>query len=43
MADNQVHEPYNIFYFLAFLVVLALPTLPAILTWLRVVNDYARF
>ncbi|MGR5205592.1 MULTISPECIES: hypothetical protein [Vibrio] len=43
MADNDVKEPYNIFYFLGFVAVLLIPTLPATLTWIRVMNGYATF
>ncbi|WP_446640732.1 hypothetical protein [Vibrio sp. PNB22_3_1] len=43
MADNDVKEPYNIFYFLGFGAVLLIPTLPATLTWIRVMNGYATF
>ncbi|MDF4403751.1 hypothetical protein P3471_14340 [Vibrio parahaemolyticus] len=43
MADKDFKEPYNIFYFLGFIAVLLIPTLPATLTWLRVMNGYAGF
>jgi hypothetical protein len=41
MADKEFKEPYNILYFLGFIAVLMIPTLPATLTWLRVFNGYA--
>lgn len=43
MTDNEFKEPYNIFYFLGFILVLLIPMLPAIITWLRVLNGYANF
>jgi hypothetical protein len=43
MADKEFKEPYNVFYFLGFIAVLLIPTLPATLTWLRVMNGYAGF
>lgn len=43
MADKDFKEPYNIFYFLGFIAVLLIPTLPATLTWIRVMNGYAGF
>ncbi|ROV58803.1 hypothetical protein EGH82_16620 [Vibrio ponticus] len=43
MADKDFKEPYNIFYFLGFIAVLLIPTLPATLTWIRVFNGYAGY
>ncbi|SEG43610.1 hypothetical protein SAMN04488244_11425 [Vibrio hangzhouensis] len=43
MSDTEFKEPYNIFYFLGFIVALLIPTLPATLTWIRVLNGYAGF
>ncbi|AIV06317.1 membrane protein [Vibrio harveyi] len=43
MADKDFKEPYNIFYFFGFIAVLLIPTLPATLTWIRVLNGYAGF
>lgn len=34
-------DPYNIAYFLGFVAVLALPLLPAILTWTKVIGGYS--
>ncbi|CAH7456876.1 conserved hypothetical protein [Vibrio chagasii] len=45
MADNQdFKDPFNVFYFLGFLVAfLMIPLLPATLTLIRVFNGYATF
>lgn len=43
MADKEFKEPYNVLYFLGFIAALLIPTLPATLTWIRVVNGYAGF
>jgi hypothetical protein len=43
MSEHKVSEPFNILYFLGIVLALLLPTLPATLTWLRVVNSYAPF
>ncbi|WP_373938413.1 hypothetical protein L0990_04600 [Vibrio kanaloae] len=45
MADNKdFQDPFNVFYFLGFLVAfLAIPLLPATLTLIRVFNGYATF
>lgn len=43
MSDQEFKEPYNIFYFLGFIAALLIPTLPATLTWIRVMNGYAGF
>lgn len=43
MADKVFKEPYNVFYFLGFIAALLIPTLPALLTWIRVVNGYSGF
>ncbi len=43
MTDKDFKEPYNILYFLGFILVLLIPMLPAILTWLRVLNGYASY
>ncbi len=43
MEEQNFTEPYNIFYFLGFIAVLSIPTLPAILTWIRVFNGYSTF
>lgn len=43
MSDHKVTEPFNFLYFLGVVLALLLPTLPATLTWLRVVNGYAPF
>ena len=36
MADKEFKEPYNVWYFLGFIAVLLIPTLPATLGWLKV-------
>ncbi len=38
MSDTNFKEPYNIFYFLGFIAVLLIPTLPATLTWLEILS-----
>ncbi len=43
MADQDFKEPYNIFYFFGFIAALLIPTLPATLTWIRVLNGYAGY
>ncbi|WP_284677110.1 hypothetical protein [Vibrio methylphosphonaticus] len=43
MSDTEFKEPYNIFYFLGFIAVLLIPTLPATLTLFRIMNGYATF
>ncbi|GMM88411.1 hypothetical protein QTO05_13785 [Vibrio fortis] len=45
MADNQdFKDPFNVFYFLGFLLTFAaIPLLPATLTLYRVFNGYATF
>ena len=43
MADKEFKAPYNVLYFLGFILALLVPTLPATLTWIRVVNGYAGF
>ncbi|MCG3729859.1 hypothetical protein [Vibrio cincinnatiensis] len=43
MADKVFKEPYNVFYFLGFIAALLIPTLPALLTWIRVANGYSGF
>ncbi|WP_264082954.1 hypothetical protein [Neiella holothuriorum] len=40
MSSENFKEPYNLGYFLAFLAVLALPTLVATLTWIRVLGGW---
>lgn len=42
-SDSDFKDPYNVFYFLGLLAVLGLPTLPAILTLIRIANGYATF
>jgi hypothetical protein len=39
--DSEFKEPYNVWYFLGFIASLAIPTLPAILTWIKVFNGYS--
>lgn len=39
MADMDFKEPYNIFYFLGLVLALLIPTLPATLTWLSVLQN----
>ncbi|CAM4431476.1 hypothetical protein ACPV5L_06530 [Vibrio astriarenae] len=39
MAETDFKEPYNVFYFLGFVVALLIPTLPATLTWLSVLQN----
>lgn len=43
MANQEFKEPFNIYYFLGVVAVLLIPTLPATLTWIRVLNGYATF
>ncbi|SON50133.1 conserved protein of unknown function [Vibrio tapetis subsp. tapetis] len=41
MESNKAHkDPYNIFYFIGFIAVLLIPTLPATLTLLQVINGH---
>ncbi|SHH27208.1 hypothetical protein SAMN02745129_1671 [Ferrimonas marina] len=35
MADKEFKEPFNLFHLLGLLAVLLIPTLPATLTWLK--------
>ncbi|MDN3680553.1 hypothetical protein QWZ04_09480 [Vibrio tapetis subsp. quintayensis] len=39
-ATNAHQDPYNIFYFIGFIAVLLIPTLPATLTLFQVFNGY---
>ncbi|WP_158120493.1 hypothetical protein [Vibrio metoecus] len=43
MANHEFKEPFNIYYFLGVVAVLLIPTLPATLTWIRVLNGYDTF
>ncbi|KKA46129.1 hypothetical protein EHW63_06440 [Salinivibrio sp. VYel9] len=35
--EHDFKEPYNVKYFIGFLLVLLIPTLPASLTWLGII------
>lgn len=39
MADENFKEPFNVFYFLGVIVALLLPTLPATLTWIKLLTQ----
>ncbi len=39
MASKEFKEPYNIYHFLGFLLVLLIPTLPASLTWIKILTQ----
>ena len=41
--DKDFKEPFNIYYALGVLGALIIATLPATLTWLRVLNGYMTF
>ncbi|MDP2575558.1 hypothetical protein [Vibrio penaeicida] len=38
--QDNYKDPYNFLYFLGFIAVLLIPTLPATLTWIRVFTGY---
>lgn len=40
MSSKNFKDPYNLGYFLAFVAVLAMPTLIATLTWVRVLGGW---
>jgi hypothetical protein len=40
-TSSEFKDPYNVAYFLGFVAVLALPLLPAILTWTKVMGGYS--
>ncbi len=40
-TSTEFKDPYNFAYFLGLVSVLALPTLPAILTWIKVMGGYS--
>ncbi len=39
VADNNFKEPFNLLHFLGLLAVLLIPTLPATLTWFKLLSQ----
>ena len=38
IMEKDFKDPYNVFYFIGFLLALLLPTLPATLTWIKIIS-----